>query len=281
MIFLFITILTWGILNIGMIGIERGYATWVQARLYATAQFLVLDSYSDNQRQESGEQMTKMAMGPHALETVETTFPRPGVTRIQLSQDIGLPMQSLMIRASSPQASSSIEMTSSATAQLLPARQVGLSHTAPFSLVGALPYVLAKDAWETMTEYEPVDATINSIGEIVYQGKIIGQFAQVLTHIGQAVSASESPHMSQVRVEGYMPIVATIGTRNRVVGFGHVHLDGTPPYLSIRKHVSTTRSQNASTQLTGQLPALSQEELSQVFSLNRTLKGAIVAPTLI
>ncbi|GJL62599.1 MAG: hypothetical protein NPIRA04_12530 [Nitrospirales bacterium] len=281
MIFLAITVLAWTILSIGMVGVEWGYGAWAQARLYTTAQFLVLDSFSRTQNQMKKEAIVRMIMGNNSTTKVEEIFSSPGVTQIRLAKDIGWPLPSLLRGNTVHQPSTVLGVVSSATAQLLPARQVGLPQSGHNRLLGALPCTLGKAAWESMPDQTPVAVLVNSLGEIYFQGKNIGQFGQLLTHIGQAVSDPQALQPLQVRLEGYVPIFTKIGKINRVVGFGRVQMYGTYPHVWLRKQVSTTRSHNASTQLTGERPRLRQQDLAQVFSINRKLQGAVLAPTLI
>ncbi len=281
MIFLIITVLAWGILSVGMLGVEWGYSAWAQARLYTTVQFLALDSFSKSQNREQKEAIIGMIMGPHSSTKVEEIFSRPGVTEIRLAKDFGWPLPSLLRGNSVHQPSSVLGVASSATAKLLPARQVGLPQSGHLALLGALPCALDKEAWETMSEQNPVAVLVNASGEILIHGKPIGHFGQLLTHIGQAVSDPQLFKPLQVRLDGYVPIFSKIGKINRVVGFGRVQIYGTYPHVWLRKQVIMTRSHNASTQLTGERPSLSQQDLAQVFSVNRTLKGAVLAPTLI
>lgn len=200
---------------------------------------------------------------------------------MKLSTQIESPLRPLMLGMSSSEAPSSVTVSSTARAQLLPARQVGLPQTDPTLLFGALPYTLEKDVWESMTEDTLVDATLNTTGEILSHGRIIGQGGRPMTHIGQAVPAPESPDTVHLPLEGYVPIVTTVGMSKRVVGFGHVTITGTRFHFVIRKYVSTTGSLNASTHVTVEWPQVSQQDLAQVFFMNRSLKGAILAPTLI
>ncbi|GJL66169.1 MAG: hypothetical protein NPIRA05_11400 [Nitrospirales bacterium] len=281
MIFLIITVLAWAILSVGMLGVEWGYGAWAQARLYTTAQFLALDSFPNPQNQGRKEAMIEMIMGPNSSIKAEKNFPRPGVTQIRLAKDFGWPLPSLLKGNFVHQPFSVLEIASSATAQLLPARQIGLPQSGHLTLLGALPCAFDKEAWEAMPEQVPVAVLSNSLGKIFLQGKPIGQFGQILTHIGQTVSDPQLFHPLHVRLDGYVSIFTKIGKVNRVVGFGRVQIYGTYPNVWLRKQVLTTGSHNASTQFTGERPRLSQQDLAKVLSANRMLQGAVLAPTLI
>jgi len=279
MIFLIITFLAWAILSIGLVGVEWGYGAWAQARLDTSAQFLVLDSFSESKNQHRDAMILGMVMGTPTLPKANQTNLGPGVTQIQLSQRMRWPGPSLLRGSFVQQPSSPFEVTSIATAQLLPARQVGLPQAGHLLLPGAVPCSLVKEAWETIPEQEPVAVMINSLGEIFLQGKRIGQFGQTLTHIGQAVPDLHTFQAPQVSLDGYVSIFTQIGTSHRVVGFGYAQIYGTYPHMLIRKQVIETRSPNASTQLMGKRLSLSPQDLAQVFSVNRTLKEVILAPT--
>ncbi len=284
-----------------MLGIDWGYATWSQARLQAAAQPLALASFWGDPYQGVHETIMNNTMRLHSSTKIEKTFSVSNAVHVQISESLALPLPSFSLgnhfnekefsrdvdlstaknRSSSRVMSErQFEVVGAAEAKLHPARQVGMSRAGRIALNGAIPCVLAREFWEMIPVDETIMVPVDSLGQMIGQDRKIGQFNQILTSIGQTVDAPNLLDTSKVHLEGYVPIFQTVGGRDRVVGFGRVNIDGTNRQVAITKHVTKTSSQNASTQLVGDISELNQEELVQVFALNHTLKDAVLASTL-
>ena len=302
MIFLLVTFLAWAILSVGMVGVDQGYATWSKSRLHTAAQALALFPLSRGPTSSVEDSVVLKSMGIPPSTVVERLYPSISTTQVRVSQDIKRPFQALMIHnyfnprvtsensliptndinqkfATVKREESTIVMKS-VLATLRPARQVGVYHLDHQSMPGALPCVLERTYWETLQENKLIVVTLNPLGEILAHDKKVGQFGPMVTSIGEDISAATLPIAPSIRMNGYVPIVQRIGTRDRVVGFGYAQIHGDSSQLAIRKRVKTIASPNATTQLTRDLSHLKEEEVLEIFEGNRTLQGAILAPTL-
>ena len=302
MIFLLITLLAWTILSMGMLGIDWGYTTLSKIRLQAAAQSLVLDSLSDQKRLRPNDMTVLSAMGINSSAVVERTFPHSSKAQVQISRNVGLPLKFLSIDDHIFRNSQALEsildsteversatilnegrgrrIASSALVELRPARQVGMAGSGQSSIPGAIPCVLDLTFWETLEENHSVSVTMNALGEILTEERTIGQFSQIVTYIGQEIHGPKPINKTSIHLDGYVPIFQRFEAHDRVVGFGHIQVSGTLPQVSITRQTTRIRSLNASTQLTGDISKLTEKELSRIFSINRSLQGAVLAPTL-
>ena len=302
MIFLLVTLLAWAILSMGMLGIDWGYTTLSQVRLQAAAQSLALNPLSDQEMLRREDTIVMELLGMHPSARIERTSPQLKKTYVHISRNVELPLSGLLIDQAITQKTffkeslnSSIIAKPSVSAlknrqfryiegtalvELRPARQVGNVQSGVPPMLGAIPSVLEKNFWETLTSHHSAVGVINSLGEILVHDQKVGHFGGILTYIGQHVPRPEPYREATIQLDGYAPIIQEIGTDDRVVGFGHVRISGTPQRMLITMHPSRVGSHNASTQLTGDVSQITHEELFQIFSINQNLPGAILAPML-
>ena len=99
--------------------------------------------------------------------------------------------------------------------------------------------------------------------------------------VGQSIPDPTLPSSESVDLTGYVPIFTVVSGVNRVIGFGHVAITGsTPGTVQITRLTSRIAPANATRHLTEGFPALSDEALSTVLSLNETIDGALLVPVL-
>ncbi|MGB0910722.1 MAG: Tad domain-containing protein [Nitrospirales bacterium] len=302
MIFLLVTLLAWSILSMGMLGIDWGYATLSKTRLQAVAHSLVLFPLSEHEALSFKDEATMGILGLDSSSVVTRTFHEPLNKEVQISQEITLPLTALLIdqttsEQSHTQASllkpvdsedSGLELEqrrkkqvkSSAIVALRPARQVGLAHHGNSSLPGAIPCVFKRTFWESLDTNSSAFGVINTYGEILVHDRKVGQFGQMTNYIGEEIQGPRPFNETDIHLNGYVSVSERIGNTDYVIGFGHVDIQGTQSHLAITLLPSTGQSLNASRLVTGDLSHMKKEELSKIFSINRNLKNAIVAPTL-
>ena len=171
-------------------------------------------------------------------------------------------------------------MKGTAIVELRPVRQVGLAHAGSSSLPGAIPCVFERTFWESLQNNSSVFGVMNAHGEILIQDRKVGQFGATATYVGEEIHEAIPVNETEFHLNGYVPIYQQIGNDDRVVGFGSVDIQGTGSHVAITMQTSIRQSLNASTFVTGDLSEINKEELIELFSINQTLKNAILAPTL-
>ena len=155
-------------------------------------------------------------------------------------------------------------------------------------VIGATPFALALDFWDSRPEEAPVSAVVNANGSIsTGSHPEAGRFTpspldpNAVNTVGQSIPDPTLPSSESVDLTGYVPIFTVVSGVNRVIGFGHVAITGsTPGTVQITRLTSRIAPANATRHLTEGFPALSDEALSTVLSLNETFDGALLVPVL-
>ena len=91
MILLFITLLAWAILSIGIFAIDWGYAALSQARIYAATQTLALDALSRDRTGRFQGKAVFQVIGLDAHSRVEKTVSGTHTAQLRITTDITFP----------------------------------------------------------------------------------------------------------------------------------------------------------------------------------------------
>ena len=155
-------------------------------------------------------------------------------------------------------------------------------------IIGATPFALTLDFWNSLTEEVAAPALVNANGSISTGSHPDAGRITPLPHnpnavhtIGQLIPDPNVPSSEFDDLTGYVPIFTVVSGVNRVIGFGMVTIDGpTPGTVQITRLTSRIAPANATRHLTEGFPDLSDEALSTVLNLNEIFDGALLVPVL-
>ena len=218
-----------------------------------------------------------------------------GLDRLEGISSAGNPLPLLFGLGSTIQATENgirqtgFSVRATAIADARPAFRIGFPvPLATPPIIGATPFALALDFWDSLTEEVPAPAVVNASGSIsTGSHPDAGRFTppppdpNAVNTVGQSIPDLTLPASESVDLTGYVPIFAAVSGVNRVIGFGMVAIAGsTPGTVQITRLTSRIAPANATRHLTEGFPDLSDEALSTVLNLNEIFDGALLVPVL-
>ncbi len=218
-----------------------------------------------------------------------------GLDRLEGISSAGDPLPLLFGLGSTIQATENgirqtgFSVRATAIADARPAFRVGFPvPLATPPILGATPFALTLEFWNSLTEEVPTPAVVNASGAIsTGSHPNAGRFTppppdpNTLNTVGQAIPDPTVPSSESVDLTGYVPIFTVVSGVNRVIGFGMVAIAGsTPGVVQITRLTSRIAPANATRHLTEGFPDLSDEALSTVLNLNEIFDGALLVPVL-
>ena len=155
-------------------------------------------------------------------------------------------------------------------------------------IIGATPFALALDFWESLSVNTPAPAVVKANGSIsTGSHPEAGHFTpsppapNSVNTVGQSIPGPTLPPSGFVNLTGFVPIFAPVSGAHRAIGFGYVAITGsTPGTVEITRQASRIAPANATRHLTDGFPTLSDEALATVLNLNKTFDGALLVPVL-
>ena len=218
-----------------------------------------------------------------------------GLDRLEGISSAGTPLPLLFGLGSPIQATENgirqtgFSVRATAIADARPAFRIGFPvPLATPPMIGATPFALALDFWDSLTEAVSAPAVVNANGSIsTGSHPDAGRFTpppldpNAVNTVGQSIPDPTVPSTESVDLTGYVPIFTDVLGDNLVIGFGIVAIAGsTPGTVQITRLTSRIAPANATRHLTEGFPDLSDEALSTVLNLNEIFNGALLVPVL-
>jgi len=169
-----------------------------------------------------------------------------------------------------------LTVRATAIADARPARSVGNPIVTPPS-PGVTNFALERSFWEALQGNALV--TVDAGGTISLGLTPAGRF--LLTGSGRVIGSPLAPAAPSGDSAGFVPVYELIAGIERIVGFGTAQIAVAAGTAVVTKSPSQVALVNASVQLAGAQPALSQAEWTLIFESNRTLADALLAPGLV